>query len=289
MAFPTAECEAAFSAVYDSVLARWPDDVEALDVPTPYGSTRVHACGDGPPLFLLHGAGTTSMVWFANVGELSRSHRVYAVDQIGDAGRSVHDGRPITALADLMAWLDAVLDHLEVDQARMCGHSYGAWIALHYALHSSRVDRLALLDPTACFARWKLSYLLRAVPMLRPNAKRTRDFLRWETGGAPMDPACLEIQALAASFLGAKVVIKPNPKPAELSVPTLVLVAENSKAHDIRKLIARARRIVPHVETGVLPGVSHHGVPTGNATDVNRRLLRFFGKPAPVTAATDES
>jgi pimeloyl-ACP methyl ester carboxylesterase len=47
-----------------------------------------------------------------------------------------------------------VLDGLGVELPELVGHSYGAWIALTYALQRpARVGKLTLLDPTMCFAR----------------------------------------------------------------------------------------------------------------------------------------
>src|SRR4051794_2833828 len=177
-----------FNQAYDVVLAKWPVPVEPVDVGSPYGTTRVNVCGraDGEPLVLLHGGGATSTVWFANVGDLSRTHRVYAVDQINDAGRSVAGGRPLRSGPDLMAWLDALLTGLGLDAVRLCGHSYGGWLALNYALHApQRVTHLALLDPTLCFAGMRLSYRLHAIPLFLPGPRAAgmRAFLRWETGG----------------------------------------------------------------------------------------------------------
>jgi hypothetical protein len=42
---------------------------------------------------VLSGGGATSTVWFANVAELARDHRVFAVDTMGDVGRSQPAGR----------------------------------------------------------------------------------------------------------------------------------------------------------------------------------------------------
>jgi pimeloyl-ACP methyl ester carboxylesterase len=282
--FKTAQARAAFFAAYDAVLGQWPGTVEVLDVPSAYGTTRVHACGpeDGAPLVLLHGGGATSTVWFANVGELSRTHRVYAVDRIGEPGRSVHDGRPIGALDDLMAWLDAVFVHLGLDHAGLCGHSYGGWLALNYALRSpERVARLVLLDPTECFAGMSLRYRLRAVPLfVRPTAQRMRAFIGWETGGIPIDPAWLELAALGlAGFPSSKIVMPRRPEAGRLrasTVPTLLLLAEKSKSHDIRRVEANARRLMPHVVTAVLPGATHHSVPMENPAQLDRELLKFL-------------
>ncbi|MGW7317753.1 alpha/beta fold hydrolase [Streptomyces sp. NPDC054865] len=275
-----------FLAAYDAVLDQWPVPVDRMDLTSVYGTTRVTACGpvDGEPLVLLHGGGATSAVWFANVADLSRTRRVYAVDRIGEAGRSLRGGRPIRSVDDLLDWLDGVLDGLGPGRADLCGHSYGGWIALAYALRTpQRVRKVALLDPTQCFAGYKAGYLLRALPLLiRPTAQRARGFLAWETHGAEVDPAWLDLYGLAAEFPRTKVVVGKRPRPQQLrssTIPTLVLLAGDSRAHDIRRVEAAARLHLPHVETAVLPGLSHHSVPFARAAALNSMLLDFLGKP----------
>jgi pimeloyl-ACP methyl ester carboxylesterase len=85
-----------FFAAYDAMLREWPAGVGAVDIPTPNGLTRVQTLGkdSAPPLLLLHGGGATSTVWHSVAGSLARTRRVYAVDQIGDAGRSVVQRAP---------------------------------------------------------------------------------------------------------------------------------------------------------------------------------------------------
>ncbi|GAA3805135.1 alpha/beta fold hydrolase [Streptomyces chiangmaiensis] len=273
-----------FHAAYDKVLAQWPADTRQGTVATDFGSTRVNSCGpgDGPPLVLLPGGRATSASWFANAAALSRVFRVHAVDLIGDAGRSVpNPSRPVRTVADLAAWLDAVLDGLGIGRAALAGHSYGGWIALHYALHApGRVTRLALLDPTQCFAGYRAGYLLHALPMvLRPTARRIRAFLEWETGGVP-PAAWLRLQETTAGFPTARPVTGPRPSAAalrSLRTRVLLLVAANSRTHDPLHVAARAAELLQDVETHVLPEVSHHALPYTNPTATNRRLLEFLG------------
>src|SRR4051794_38281351 len=134
----TGQRQAEYIAAYDAVLAEWPVDVESVDLKSAWGTTHVQVCGprDGAPLVLLHGRGATSTAWFANAGELSRAHRMYAVDLIGDVGRSINDGRPIDTLGAFMNWLDGLFSGLDLERASLCGHSYGGWLALNYALHA---------------------------------------------------------------------------------------------------------------------------------------------------------
>ncbi|MFJ3805059.1 alpha/beta fold hydrolase [Streptomyces sp. NPDC090073] len=130
----------AFRIAYEKVLAKWPADREALTVATPFGATRVNACGprDAPPLLLLPGGGSaTSVSWYAQAADLARVRRVHAPDLIGAPGLGAPAGdRHPRTVADLVGWVDALLDGLGAEAADVGGHSYGAWIALHHALRS---------------------------------------------------------------------------------------------------------------------------------------------------------
>lgn len=276
----------AFLAAYDAVLARWPAGTEQRRVPTPYGTTHVNSCGprDARPVVLLHGAGATSTSWFPVAAELCRTHRVHAVDLIGDPGRSVASGPRPRTVDDLTRWLDAVLDGLGIGSAALCGHSYGASIALRYTLRAppGRVGKLVLMDPTGCFAGFGARYLLRALPMLlRPTPRRTRAFLEWETGGVTPDRDWLRLAALAAEVPSARPVTGSRPSPGALrgmTAPVLVLLSERSRAHDIRRVRARAEEVLPEVRTEILPGATHHSVPHTAPPGTGRLIAGFLGE-----------
>lgn len=275
----------AFFAAYEALLKRWPSGVESFALSSPYGRTQVHACGpdDAPPVLLVPGGGATSTVWSAMVEPLARSHRVYAVDLLGDAGRSVAQGLPMRTVEDAMGWLDTVLDGLGVPAAQVCGHSYGGWLSLAYAAHAPhRVSRLVLLDPTDCFAGMRPRYLLHALPsLLIPSPARTRAFLRWETAGLPVDQEWLEVAALAARLERPRIVMPERPRPEDLrriTAPTLLLLAEHSRTHDIRRVEEAARRSMPAVTTAVVPGTSHHSLPVGDRRHLDRLLLDFLAE-----------
>lgn len=61
------------------------------------------------------------------------------------------------------------------------------------------------------------------------------------------------------------------------TVPTLLLLAERSRAHDIHKVSANAHELMPHVVGATLPHVSHHAVPTEQPEQLNRELGGFLG------------
>ncbi|WP_151770131.1 alpha/beta fold hydrolase [Streptomyces abyssomicinicus] len=272
-----------FDAAYDALLSRWPADTRALDLPSRFGTTRVHVCGpeDAPPLVLLPGGGATSMAWYSAAPGLARTHRLYAVDLLGDIGRTVPDGDPLRDAAGLESWLTSVLDGLGLDRTALCGHSYGAWIALRHTLREpGRITRLALLDPTGCFAGLRPPYVLRALPMLlRPTPGRVRSFHRWETGAPPVDPAW---EAFLGATVGArrtKVLPARRPDASALrgcAVPTLVLLAGAGRAHDARRVAERARDLLPRVTVVTAEGAGHHSLPTERAEEVVAALREFL-------------
>lgn len=272
-----------FLAAYDAMLARWPAGWQPVDVASRYGTTRVNVSGPqgAPPLVLFHGFGATSAVWFATVSELSRAWRVHAVDHMGDAGRSVPDGRPIRKASDLTDWIDSLCSGLGLASAALCGHSYGAWLALSYALHApGRVRALALLDPTQCFAGYRPGYLLRGLPALAmPSAARAEALIRWEAGGSPVNPEWLRLAGLAADVPWSRPVYTRRPPRARLqgvAVPALVVLAGRSRAHSTRRVATGARTRIRNVRVEVLPGASHYSILAGHADALTRLLLDFL-------------
>jgi pimeloyl-ACP methyl ester carboxylesterase len=282
--FRSEETAKAFSEAYATELARWPVPVTPTDVSGRFGTTHVQICGDPdwPPLVLLHGHGATSTVWFANIADLAKAHRVYAVDQLGDAGMSVPADMPIRGSDGYMVWLDELVDHFQLKSAAFCGHSYGAWLALTYALHApTRVAKLALLDPTDCFAGLNLGYRLRAVPLfVRSSAERARRVVTWESHDIALDQTSLTLACLGGGeYRASKLVVPHRPRPEDLrslEAETLVVLAQKSRAHDIHEVRDAAERHVPGVSVVVLPGASHHSLPATDPEALNRELLRFL-------------
>ncbi|RMB78623.1 alpha/beta hydrolase [Rhodococcus sp. SBT000017] len=255
-----------------------------MDVESDYGTTRVNASGplDGPPVVLLPGGGATSTVWFANVAALARRNRVFAIDPMGEPGRSVVGGKPIRTVDELMSWLDQVLETLEVVRTSAVGHGYGAMVALECALHRpERVDTLVLLDPPSCFAGMRLAYLLHAVPLLvRPTRERMRSLIRWETQKAALDADWLDLTERGTDFPSTKPVVPRRPKGnrwATLSADITVVLAGDSKVHNSSRVVDTVGKVLPNARTVVLTGCSHHMLPMLPAGELDAVLLSALG------------
>ena len=102
--------------------------------------------GDGPDVVLVHGLGGNLAGWHMTmVPELQREYRVTTYDLRGH-GRS--DGPPTGyTTRDMARDLDGLMDALNIPQARVVGHSWGADIALHFALaYPHRVSELVVVE-----------------------------------------------------------------------------------------------------------------------------------------------
>ena len=136
--------------LYDMRAKNWPVDSETRLVDTSYGQTFVRLSGlvGSPPLVLLHGAGGNSLQWAPNIEALSKSYRVYAVDNIYDYGRSIYT-QIIKNPDDFVNWLDELFGALELgNNINIVGLSYGGWITTQYALRlPERLNKIVLLAP----------------------------------------------------------------------------------------------------------------------------------------------
>ncbi|MER6000188.1 alpha/beta fold hydrolase [Nonomuraea angiospora] len=160
---------------YRELLERWPVPYEHVRVPTGHGETFVVACGPAgaPPLLLLHGSGTNSAMWLADVATWARRFRVHAVDLIGEPGLSA-PSRPPLEPGVYAGWLAEVLAGLGVGRVSIAAVSLGGWMALDYATcRPDRVERLALMCPSG-IGRQRWLPLLGALPLLVITGGRDR-------------------------------------------------------------------------------------------------------------------
>jgi pimeloyl-ACP methyl ester carboxylesterase len=207
---------------------------------------------------------------------LSTDRRVFAVDVNGDAGHSSTGARTISTTTDMVEWLDTVMDGLQLTTAEVCGHSYGAWIALAYAIERpTRVDRVTLLDPTMTFAPLYPHYILRALPaLMKPTSARRASLIRWESkkSNAEIDPEWLQVTSLGAEVFGqAPTVPTKIPKSATLKglkPPVLVIVAGSTRVHHPRRVARKAGERLANSKVETIAGATHYGLPLTHAEQI---------------------
>jgi pimeloyl-ACP methyl ester carboxylesterase len=266
-AFKTPEGEAAFLAAYNAAMTHWPVPYEERDIPGRFGTTHVIVSGakDARPLVLLHGYDATSAMWAPNVADFSREYRIYAIDVMGQPGKSVPT-EPVRSAEDYAEWLTATLDGLHLTGVCLCGVSYGAWLALNFALAvPQRVQKLALLSPGGGFVPMVRQFSLRGMLMLWfPTRVTVAWFMRWlGIAGTEMQPM-LELTYLGLKHFRIPVetmrvmpALFPDERLRSMRIPTLVLIGEHEVICDPVAALARARALFPDVEGELVPQASH--------------------------------
>jgi pimeloyl-ACP methyl ester carboxylesterase len=288
--FRTPESRARYLAAYEAALQAWPVPYEARVVPTGLGSTHVVASGpaDGPPLFLLPSLAAGAVVWRLNATALSRIFRTYAVDVVGQPGKSIATRRPRRA-ADYAGWLADVMDGLGIERAALVGCSFGGFIAANQALATpDRVSGLVMISPVGVFASQalRLFYLMR----ISSVAARLTSRLRRASGGVttmsalprPADPLWASLMiATMTERPGVRVISPPVFSTAQLRAiraPALLLIGDGEMLYEPRAMLDLARRRMPALQTELIPGGDHIAA-MARPEDVNDRIIRFL-RPA---------
>ena len=105
--------------------------------------------GRGEPVIVLHGGPDFDHTYLLpDLDRLADTFRLIYYDQRG-RGRSADEGQPedVTLASDVDD-LDQVRQHFQLESPALLGHSWGAVLALEYALrHPARVSRLILMNP----------------------------------------------------------------------------------------------------------------------------------------------
>jgi len=110
--------------------------------------------GRGEPLVILHGGPDFDISYLLpDLDRLASSYRLIYYDQRG-RGQSAQGVKPEdVTLASEIADLDKVREHFQLETMTLVGHSWGAVLALEYALrHPARLARLILMNPAPASA-----------------------------------------------------------------------------------------------------------------------------------------
>lgn len=147
--YKSAESYAKMCDFYDRSLAALPVPMESRYVETRFGSTHMLVAGpeDAAPFILIQGMAGSAILWHHQIADFSARHRIYALDTVGQPGRSAPN--PPSLLNDgYMNWLLDVLDGLGLTRAHLAGISTAGYGIIRFGIiHPERVDKAVLLSP----------------------------------------------------------------------------------------------------------------------------------------------
>lgn len=232
--------------------------------------------GEGAPVVFIHGlfVGNLATWYFSAAPKLSQSHHVLLYDLRG------HGKSPRTQsgydLDTMTRDLESLVESFSTEPLTLVGHSYGALIALNYALsHPERVNALVLveaplppseLQEMSAFLAASTDDMVAALPpelqgMLQSGGRRARRFLE------------------GLHFLTAESTLLEDLRNtpdvndeqlARLQCPVLCLYGEQSSCKEVGERLAR---VLPDARLELLPG--GHFLPLEAADEVSTRIVEF--------------
>jgi pimeloyl-ACP methyl ester carboxylesterase len=252
----------------------------ALDVHTRLGPTRAyHWEGTGEPTVFLHGATGTSLMW-APLAQLRAGRAMYAIDTIGEVGRS-QQLVAVEGAEDLADWLAETLAGLGLDRAHLAATSYGGFLALNLAVRRPALVRsLFLIEPAGVervrmlrFMMWGLSVLFSS---WLPTPLRTAAAARLRTP-ALSDPRVFRLVLFGQRNHRARL-LRPEPFSDEelrsIRQPVQLILGAKSEVFRSAAVRTRAEANLPHATVEVIKD-GGHAIVTTHTELVADRLFGF--------------
>ena len=134
-------------------------EYESIFAKTRFGKTHAIVAGEGhsKSLILIPGVAGCAPLWRHQINDLSKYFKVYALDIVGQPGKS-EPNPPSVFNDDFVNWLEDVITDLKLNKPHCVGVSTGGTTAMDMAIHKSDlIDKVVMCGPTG-LARARLPF-----------------------------------------------------------------------------------------------------------------------------------
>lgn len=239
--------------------------------------------GEGLPLVLIHGLGSTHAMWWPQMEAFAGRYRVIAYDCRGHGASSFV--RPGYRLDDLGQDLAILLDHLDISTAALCGVSFGGVVAQLFAVnHPERCRALVISDSFSevhaldSLGAWLQVPMLRILPrsVFARLAATAYPRQHWKLAREEILKAGLTVRRQEVARLRALLnKVHLTPELWRIVCPTLVLAGDRwTTMVRYARIIHRA---IPQSELEIIPDACDPSSLT-NVQAFNRSVLEFLAR-----------
>lgn len=264
-------------------------------VPMPYlncGQESIYweSQGEGEPVVFLNGILMSVDSWKLQTLEIAKQHRCLLHDFRGQL-RSSRPGQPWT-LETHAADLEALLDHLEIDQCHIVGTSYGGEVGMVFAAAwPERVRSLAVIasvsevgaDTRRAVLEWRRAALEAPGTLYRTMLPTT-----FSSAFIEANPQLIRLGeerlsrcdnyffAAFAGLIDAFLQLDITPRLGSIACPALVIAGEKDRLKPPRysRIIADG---IGDADLRVVPGAGH-AVVLEQPENINAALLAFIAQ-----------
>ena len=256
----------AYYSAYDSLLSKF--QVNYIDhfIETNLGTCHLIEVGDSeaPPVLLLPAAGCSAAEWYANLNELGKQNRVFALDLPGDAGKSILRKQVGPMLIeDYNVMIGEILDNFQLKEVTLVGHSIGGFLATGFAIsHPERVKHLVLLSPVATHIniKWYFRILLEmgGKPGKGPSAEKT---LKMQASkGFDPEPLFVNLMQCVRDYCRVDLLfpyVYSSDELSSISIPTSLIIGTNEVLCNYKRSIRNAKSAFENVDIYIMDKTGH--------------------------------
>ena len=241
--------------------------------------------GEGEPLLLLHGLGSSTRDWQYQLDNFAQAYRVVTLDLRG-YGQTDHPPGPYS-IQQMSEDVFALVNYLEIPGFHLLGYSMGGAVALQFALdHASHVDKLIVVNSQPSFIptgwRQKVEYRMRKTVVSVLGVRRLAPIIAKRLFPDPSQQALRDLlidrysQNDAHAYLAtldALAVWSVVSRLGDLHMPTLFITAD----HDYTSVQDKQRYVdqFPNARMVVVEN-SRHGTPLDQPEVFNSHVLDFL-------------
>lgn len=234
---------------------------------------------DSNPLLFIHGAGSAHICWALQIKEFSKNHRIIAPDLSGH-GESERAAGPASIDNGFAHEIDALVNHLNLHDFIMIGHSMGGGVAMSYVLHNYEVNPKALVlvdtSPDLELSKLALGLVKETVDdrifMLKcGHYEEYTDackIKKYEDEVRVHHPEIMERDLAACNKFDIR------ERVSEVDIPTFVLVGEHDDIIPPKVALELEKRL-PHSDIAIVRN-AYHSPMIEEPAEFNRLLQKFI-------------
>ncbi len=246
---------------YENLLEQWQQPSKQLILETNCGDTFIIESGTNntESVLLLHGSGSNSAMWIADVKELSQYYHVFAIDIIGECGKS-SENRPSFKSGSYSEWLSDLIDKLGLNKVSLVGCSLGGWIAMDFAIkYPEKIEKLVLIA-TAGVVQVNIKTIFWIIITSFLGSWGFNQLNKLVYSNIEIDNKALEFALLIKDNYKPRTDVLPlfeDDTLQKLDIPTLFIGGENDCFYNSEKTASRLNARLKNVQCIVIEKTGH--------------------------------
>lgn len=259
---------------YENLLEQWHQPSKHHTLETTFGDTYVIESGvdKAPAILMLHGSGSNLGMWTADVKELSKNYHVFAIDIIGECGKS-SENRPPFKDDNYSDWLSEIIEELGLNKVSFIACSLGGWIALNFTIRYPEKSEKLVLMATAGVVQVKPKTVFWIIITSFFGSWGFNKLNKIVYGNLDIDDKALEFASLIKRHYIPRTDVLPvlsDESLQKIIVPALFIGGENDCFYNSQNMASRLKRNLENIQCLVLKNTGHVLISQTN------RILQFL-------------